>query len=627
MFADVLRLAREARRDGRAIPGISEIEVHVLEVIGDLRAAERLLVDLWELSPRDIEVRLQLLSVRLRMDKRDAAADLVLAITDAELDDNPEHLMAVAEARQFLELPGALEFAYRARRAGFNTPDIHQRYLSLFLNRERVDEQLLTPTEVQVDSAVQLKRDAEEIVITIIAEDDVSRSRGEIGPGEDLATKLLGLKVGAKVRVGPEPGALEYTIETIQSKYVSAFQQTLLEFPIWFPNEPDFRRVEINSNDLSNVFLVIDERHRVAQQVMDLYQAKPITLGVLARLLGRSVVDVWTGLVGIKGQRLYASVGTEAEATQDARAIRATSAIALDVVALLTFAHLGFLDRLPASFDRLFVAQSVVDHFRLHYLRNFTGATPSGLLGKEGPRYVSGDITEEDIEKGRAFMKGILGFLDTQVEIMPVSAALSLGPGEYSKLQGSLGGESIDAILVALGTNALLVTDDLRLRQLATASFRVEGVWSLPVLADLMRRGTLSADEYWKAKLALLLSNYRHPRMATDDLFRLLEESGFRLTPEVEALLRASLGPDYGDQSVVAVAAELVKNLWRQQILEQQREALVGAVLASVIQPRSGRRQILMNLTETLRDRFRLDPLGFRRLAEFLQAWATAHYI
>src|SRR5207302_10452556 len=165
-------------------------------------------------------------------------------------------------------------------------------------------------------------------------------------------------------------------------------------------------------------------------------------IGVLAHLLGRSIVDVWTGLVGLAGERLFASEGTEVEVAHDAALLAESPVMTIDVVALLSFAHLGLLDRLAHAFDRLVSAQSTVDHIRLHYLRHFTGATPSGILGKQGSQYVRSEITHEDIDKGRDFMEGILQFLEQRTEVTPVTAALQLDPGEYGRMQGTLGSAS-----------------------------------------------------------------------------------------------------------------------------------------------------------------------------------------
>lgn len=625
-LADVVSLCREAREEIGPVLGIADIEAHVLQIIGDLPASEALLEELSQRSPADIGVRLELLSLRLRMGKHEAAKEVAQAIRNEEVWDNPDYLLDLAEARQILKLPDALELAFRGRRIGFDSSLAHKRYMALFLNREKIDEALLSPSEVQVGCAVHLRHDEEEIVLTILDDEDVTRSRGEIGPNDDLLARLQSLRVGDRVSVGPDPTALEYTVEKIQSKYVEAFQQTLLNFPVWFPAESDFFRIDVKENDLSDILLLVDERHRAAEQVMALYRTKPVTVGVVAELLGRSVIDVWTGLVGIVGEKLIASVGSEDEAAHDAAAVQSASAFAVDVVAVLTLAHLGLLKRLAESV-RLLAPQSVITDIRLHYLTNFEGATPTGILSKDGGQYVRGEITEEDIERGRAFISGILEVLEDRTEVTPVKAALDLDPGEYEKLQATLGASSTDAILVARGMDGLLLSDDLRLRQLASSTFGVEGTWTQPVLSYLVDGGFLTRDEYLSAILTLLLSNYRHPKVSADDISELLEKTGLQLTPQLEACLQSALGPDYREESVLGVAATLIAKLWRQPISEQRGGALVGAVIASVVQPRAERRRILTALVAVLENRFRLDPLGFDRLARFIRGWAAAHYI
>jgi tetratricopeptide (TPR) repeat protein len=624
-LAEILEVCKQARERVGLIPRIVEIEAHVLQLIGDLPSSEKLLDQWARQSPSDMKPRLLLLSIRLRMGSNQAAMDTALSIDVEAIWNDPHDLLDLAEARQILGLPDALEIAFRARRIGFDSPRVHQRYMTVFLNREEFDAALMNPTEVQVGSTVHLRHNEERVVWTILDEEDVSRSRGEISPTDDLSARLLERHAGDQVLVGPGAG-LEYTIEEVQSKYVYAFQQTMLNFTVWFPEESELRRVEIRENDLSAVLLMVDEQHQAAEQVMELYRTKPLTLGVIAELLGRSIVDVWTGIVGIVGQRLYASAGDDDEARIALANLHSTESVAIDVAAILTLAHLRILDR-AASALRILTPRSVITELRQHYMMHFEGATPVGTLGKQGTQYVRGEITTDDIERGRSFMREIIETLENRTEVPPVNAALALEPGKYEELQSTLGSSSADAVLIAHGTNSVLLSDDLRLRQLANSTFGVQGTWTQPLLSYLFEREVLARESYLDAVLTLLLSNYRHPRVSSDDLFDLLKVRNFELTPGMEALLQSALGPDYSELSVLGVASGLIKRVWRQSISLPRSEAMVGGVIASLMVGRGERRRLLGTLMGLLQREFRLDPLGFDSLAQFIQSWAVAHYI
>jgi len=622
-----LRAARQERRS--AIPSVSDLEAQILDFIGDLAGADAILTALVSLLPDDIALRLHQLSVRLRMGDQPGALHVLDSIPVDRLSDDPEWLMSVAEARQILDQPGVLELAYQARQTGFDLPMIHRRYLGIILNQERATkDDLLDLPEVSVDATVHLKRDGEEVVVTILKGEEGASRTGDIGVEDDLAKRLLGHRVGDRISVGPEgPGSIEYEIGKIQSKYVYAFQQTMLKFPVWFPDEPDFARVEVSENDVSKLLLILDERHQFAEQVMDLYRTGRVTIGVIAELLGRSIVDVWAGLVGIVGQRLLASAGDEQEVARFRESLASASSLTLDVVSVLTLAHLGLLDRILGMFDHVFAAQSVIDHIRLHYLRNFTGATPSGTMGKQGGQYFLTEVNPGDLKRGRAFMESILEFLEQKVETAPLTAALEFQLAEYEKLRGVIGAASADAIFVAKGTDSLLLSDDLRLRQLAQSEFGVDGISVEALLRELEARDVLSREDRREAVIALILSNYRYPRVSAEDLFRHLEREGFELTGAVDVLLHAALGADYDTESVVGVAAALIRDVWRAGLLVQRREALTALVIGSVVQPRTGRREILTRLAKRLEVMFRLDPLNWDQLAALINSWAAAHYL
>lgn len=243
-----------------------------------------------------------------------------------------------------------------------------------------------------------------------------------------------------------------------------------------------------------------------------------------------------------------------------------------------------------------------------------------------GGEYVRSEVSEADIENGRSFMQGILDFLDSETTVTPVAGALSLSPGEYEQLKATLGTSSGDAMLVARGSDVPLLSDDLALRVFASSTHGVDGLWTQPVLERLVRIGAMSRGEYLEALFLLLASNYRHPRVTATDLSEMLQSRNYEIMPAVGTMLGAALGPDY-NESVLGVAAELIAILWRGPYSEQRAESLVAAVVGAAILPRNGRRQLLQQLAAMLQRRLTLDPLGFERLARFLQSWAVAHFV
>jgi tetratricopeptide (TPR) repeat protein/predicted nucleic acid-binding protein len=620
-LGELLQITSELRKVS-GISRVTQLEVQVLELIGDYDGAERLLRELIQAQGASVDLKIALVSLYLRLGRRDDAKQMLDSIDVDEIRDDANRMLDMAEARHILGLPGGLELAYAARRVGFDSPSVHMRFIGLFLSREPADARLLTTDKVASGTTVELVRKDERQVVSILDEVDASRGGGEVTPEEPLAQKLMGLEVGSRVTVGAAPG-VGYTIAKVQSKFVTAFQDSINNFPLWFPEEAGFWRVDVAENDLSNLLFLIDEQHKSAERVMQLYRTQPIPLGVIADLLGRSIVDVWTALVGLQGERLFASVDGSFDGSVEPVE---GQALVLDLVGVLTASHLAVLSLLAESF-RLIVPRSVVDDLRRHHSERFEGAPQAGTLGKIKEQYVHTEISEDERARARRYSEDLLASIEVNTEIASTTAALELEPGEYAKLQNTLGRSSADAILVAKEEQALLFSDDLRLRQVAAEVAGVAGTWTQPVLRALRHAGRISEDDYLRAVRALILSNYRYPGVSTDEMIGLLAHDEFTLSRENLELIQAAFGGDRTDASAIDRAADVIVRVQRQAILEQRSDALIGSILTSLALTRRSPRQVIQQLASALQARMVLDPIGVSRLAQLLSAWTAAHYM
>jgi len=152
-----LRVAHEARKGDDVLPVVSAIEARLLEEAGDLEAAKHVLRQLVAADPDDPDHRIALAYLHYRSGDNDDAKNAVLGISLEEVQGSSHQLMALARVRAWLGLDGVLELAYRARRLGFDKPEIHQRYISLVLNRRREHDSDLEVERVAPGSTVHLE--------------------------------------------------------------------------------------------------------------------------------------------------------------------------------------------------------------------------------------------------------------------------------------------------------------------------------------------------------------------------------------------------------------------------------------------------------------------------------------
>ena len=296
-LAKALQWTRAVRGKHAAVPDFSEIESLILERSGDLPAAnvirKALLAD--EITPG--RQRLKIGTNLIRLGRNAEARSLIDIVTLEEVKDDAELLFESARLRTILEMPDALKFAYRLLRIEFGNPETHLFYTSTFFRREKVDEPLLNPKVVDLDCTVLLRHGSESQRYTIVAGDG-DTATNHIGGAHPLATVLVGKIVGEKFRY-PENSTAEaaYEIQQIQSKYVFAFQDCLSHFNERFPAHAGLSRMEVNADDPANIVAMLEAQRGRSEKVLEIYRSISLPACSIARLLGRSDVELFRALV------------------------------------------------------------------------------------------------------------------------------------------------------------------------------------------------------------------------------------------------------------------------------------------------------------------------------------------
>lgn len=620
-YREALPLAKTLRADGPAIPVITEIEALILEYIGDLESARSLRVQLSEIDSKNVSHRVRLALLDIRRGEREQARQPLSEIGFEDIKNNAMALIQVAEARSMLGMGDVLPLAYRARQLAFDDPNIHLAYLNLFLRREERDRSVLEPTEVGLDCTVHLRRNGETRTFTLLKEDPINRDRGELSLTDSLAAKLLGKRKGDEVVLKDTPlEQLSYELADVQSKYVFAFQETLSGFTTWFPDHPGLHRVEFKEGDLSKIKTLLDARQRRISEVMRLYRKRNITLGVFARLVGSPLSIVWAGMVRSPDGIVIASSGAVEDARRETELLSSARDLVVDLTALLTFEYIGLLDRLTAGFQRVFVPQAVLDEINETLSADFFGPRPTMTVWKEGDQYVRQEITPEALEQGQKFLQGIRSFIESRAVVAPAAGLLDFARAKLEELQGILGREAIGAILVARERTLLLFSDDFGLRGVARNDWQVEGVWSQAVLVNLRDRGIVSDEEYREAIRRLALGNYYFVSINADDLMWMLIRNEMRPTYEVARILSLLEGPDCSEESAVRIIADLIRKVWLENILYNQKLWVLDLALGVLAKGRVASR-VMERLKAELRTRFALMPLALPAIFRSIHLW------
>jgi tetratricopeptide (TPR) repeat protein len=618
-YREALALAQQLRHGGPPIPLVSEIEAAVLEYIGDLQEARNLWEGLAGLEPENSSHRIRVLLLDLRRGDLTRARDQLSRISYEQIKNDARALINVAWARLTLGEGDFMPLAYRARRIAFGDPDVHLAYTWFFLSRS--DVKPLKPSKIEVDCAVHLQRNGEKRNLVLLNEGPFDLARGEISMQDPTAAKILGKGEGDEIALKAGPiEELTFIVQEIQSKYVYAFQETLLNFGSWFPDHPGLHRVKIEENNFAKVFALLDERYMHARKLVDFYKSQNMPLGLIAKFTGNTAVETWASMIGWKHGRIIAFTGSPEDADQEIKLITTPDEIVVDISALLTLQYLDLNDMLTAKFKKIFAPQSVLDEITTTINRNYIGVKTSGALWKDEGAYFKHEANTETLEAGKLFLENLRSFLKAHATVVPVAEALEVGKQRYDNLKGLIGESSIAACLVARGRNLPLYADDQGLSSLAKTEWGVQSAWTQSMLRMFFQSGLIDRERYFDAIRKLALANYTFVSIDSDFVMWVLRRNRMSITPEVEKVLQLLVGPDCNEDSAVLLLSEVTRQIWLDGVLFQQRFLILDAELQALATGRPTR-QVLQKFRQALRVRFHLLPLDLEAILQSIDIW------
>ena len=279
-------LAQKLRSDGPAIAIISEIEAKIAYYIDDLQNARRLFAELIEIDPNYLEHYLLAAETDIRRGDFEQACDLLVPAIELFNDDSIA-LMSIAQLLQAADYPmqQVLDLAYHACRLGVRIAQVQSAYLGVFLQTEKESE-IFNPNQVDVDTAVRIDIDGEDKWYVILDIDYQDRSLGQLVPNDALAQRLIGSKLGDRVNIAEHPiHTITGVIVEIQSKYVRAFQEIIVNFNTNFPDELGPIKFPFPIEDPERIVTLPNIGVEHLARVLDTYLNKniPITLGSVSK--------------------------------------------------------------------------------------------------------------------------------------------------------------------------------------------------------------------------------------------------------------------------------------------------------------------------------------------------------
>lgn len=602
---------------------IARAHASVLVDVGKLPEAIKLLCHLHAEDPTDAFVALRLYDALYRSADF-AGAEAVIRVVDlARQVGVPEHIMRLAhETLRQGDFNRAYVAAYDLVRRHPKNPNIALGYAGLGLMYE-VNPMFTATTAglgtyVAVEAPDGLRQDF------VIDEGADFFGMNVQAATSGIATRVMGLRRGETFEM-PKFGLDQpetWKVVEIKSKYLHLQHRVFEEFETRFPGKPGLARFTVGQDNIDGVLDVVRRSAEENIKNAQVYMEKPFPLAFIARGLGGDVVS-FAQFVRKLGGRIVTCLGTAPERTGAIRLARNHQGrgAVLDAYTAWVAAEIGILPVLKEWFGKLQTPTStraMID--RMIWREDEGRGRRQMTVSYQNGQFYRNEVTDEYRDYQIAAIKRVRDCIEQNCEVVQV-----LVPDDTSETTENLlavgGTRFLDAAFLAARNDALLLSDDMRFRQLAAEATGAAGAWLQAALLAATEARQVAASEYARAVAGLARNAHDHVVLNGPLLYLIARQDGDGF-PGLRAALQCLGGPNAEMQSHLNVLVSFIALLWPpDDVLGWVKtRAATGLSLEIFLGNRSHDWAPLLNeiLSWSLRN---------RDLARYLSAWLRGHFI
>lgn len=384
-----------------------------------------------------------------------------------------------------------------------------------------------------------------------------------LSAGSREASVVAGLVIGAELSVPDaqgEPRVL--TVRRICSAYRRLLELSQLALNAPLAPSPVARVVAIHNektgeSDFSGLTRQLRQFSDHAKKTIDVYASSPITLGGLAKLLGRDVLDVVRGW-SPDGPAIQVSGGNPDERAQVIESLKSGKGpYLIDAATLVELGTLECLDVLTVM-PGLLVASHTRDVLEAKLAEAQTERTEGTAFEQDG-KLGFVEVTAEQRQREIRFLQVVVDAMRTHCQVVPAYGTDSLAP-IARELERAISAEEFSAVLAAAEHGAKLIALDARLRFVA-AHLGIQGVWPQVLLMYARDIGKLPAMSYSLATIRQLFANRTFISVGSDDLALMAYQGTEWLKFGMSRFARHIALPETEFNSALRVSAEFLQRL------------------------------------------------------------------
>ncbi|WP_126243019.1 tetratricopeptide repeat protein [Burkholderia gladioli] len=456
---------------------------------------------------------------------------------------------------------------YLAFRDALNSAEAASAYLGHILMLPP-DTMPTEPTLVSSGCAVTLTDEFGESKTVVIDPDalgKVSEASNFVSSTSPTFEPLSGKRVGDAVAVSDGTGApRRYIISGITSsfRWLAQLAQELIRKSVGKSGSlisVDLHKTPDGQYDLSRMLEMLKQRGDHVREVFAAYQRGQATVGIVAKLLGTYAAVVSGDWPQSVEANLYVCNGTPGERLEpEAHLADRDHALVVDLATVNELVAMG-LEKVLAYSRSVYLtasASSVLDNLIAEEEGNGSRAN---IAEQEG-RIILTELDDAYHGKRRAYLCRLRECVDKYCQIVPVYGVED-PPSGLLQFRELIDEESYDALLLALEKNAVLLTLDGRLRELASVVGGIKGVWPQIYVAVAGNVDLCSTAEYALFVFTSLIKRRSHVAISAMDFVWLLSQPADFQHFAMRALLKYIANPTVEWKSAVLFVGESLNRM------------------------------------------------------------------
>lgn len=513
----------------------------------------------------------------------------------------------------------ALEYAYDLARKNRYDFEVCLGYSGLVLGDAFDSDAPAIPSTdvVAVGAMVKLTRPHHNDWSIVITEAK-SKLQDDVSIDNPVVQGALDKHQGDTFETSAGPNTFVWTVAEIKSKYLHLFHEITRTLQDQFPNNGSFYSVTMVGDDITPLLESLRERRSSIERLEDQYRDNPMPLGTVAKAGGGNVIDFAIHLAQ-SGKQVFSATGYAADTEREFSIANGASerVVVVDAYTIWLMAKLEML--LPAKevFPNLTVPASTIDG--LSEKIEEMGDNPEGRksMSAQGDGFTIQEFSADEVAEQVTEMGKLRDQVAKACNIVGIEVPAGMS-ADLLRLADFLGSQ-FDCLSVVEREEGVLLSADLRLRQVATDICKKEAFGMDALLRTLAAEQAISVEAYGDVMLRLCALGHSYVAFNELTLMRMLMCDD---TPDLQrfSFAAAYLGTPNADvASHVTTAAEFAKRAFTFYPNGTKAQCATSMVLRNLTRMKG------LNLALTL-NAF-VQHADQPQLTQFVLQWLRGHFL